>query len=531
MKNILKILLTLIICTAVIIPFSSCSDKTSEISVAVIKQDTVPDNLTEDEKNETGEEIIPESYEPDVESDVTTDTDVTPETDVEVETDIEADADVKAETDVEADANNKTEDDEKYNFRILTRSDRLSEQCAEQQTGDIINDAVYKRNEAVKELFNIDITVTESYSDNTAEAINQILSGNDKYDIIFPDANTAFDYAVKSVAVDFNAVSTIDTSSEWWAKDIIDSCTVNGHLYVLDGDISMSRYTELHCILFNKHIFDELGLNYPYETVLDGAWTFDEFTKLSKLATTDLDGNGNIEPSSDILGFYTYNSNAPIYALYSGGQRVYTGSPDGIPSLSVNSAKTVDIFTKLFAFTQSDSAFMHSGKWDTNSEIFSDGRVMFTDIYSLGEVGRLRNMADEFGILPLPKFYAEDSYITPFNDNSSLMIMPITVYDYEATGEIIEAMCRLSSEYVTPAIFDYILKTKFSRDDESEAMLGIVKNSMVYDIGYLTDSVFGHIGEELAGMKNPDYFTYYAQNEASAVSELDDFIKAYGKVG
>ena len=37
-----------------------------------------------------------------------------------------------------------------YNFRILTRKNQLKGQYVEEETGDIINDAVYRRNETVK---------------------------------------------------------------------------------------------------------------------------------------------------------------------------------------------------------------------------------------------------------------------------------------------------------------------------------------------------------------------------------------------
>lgn len=562
MNKLFHILTTLIACTSVIVSFSSCADDLAAVSTEIVESDSADTVETTDSTPSANSELEIDKSSQDGQN--SSDTDPLMATEADTLKSDKANAEPTEEDGSEpaeqtdSDKNGNSQDSEQtnmehetiynvsdaslfdylspqdmdgYNFRILTRPEYLSDQYSKEQNGDVINDAVYRRNEIIKALFNVDITVTKSYTDTTSEAINQILAGNDKYDIIFPDAKTAFDYAVRGACVDFNTVSSIDKTKEWWAKDIVDSCNVNGHLYVLDGGISVSSLSSARCMLFNKHIFDEIGYEYPYRLVSDGNWTFDEFSKLAKQGVMDLNGDDKITAEADTLGFYTYNNTAPVSALYAGAQRVYTNNPDGIPTLSVNSAKTVDIFTKLFTFTGSEEASMHSGKWDKNSDIFTQGRAMFTDIYTLGNVTGMRNMTDEFGILPWPKFYAEDNHMTPFNKNASLMIMPVTVTDSERSGKLAEALCAVGYKDVMPAFYDITLKTKFAYDSESEAMIDIIKDSLVYDIGYLTNSEFGLVGPDLADMDNPDFYSYYAKGENNAVSELDEFIKAYGNVG
>ena len=50
---------------------------------------------------------------------------------------------------------------------------------------------------------------------------------------------------------------------------------------------------------FNKRIFDELGLDYPYNLVLNDNWTFDAFSKLVKQGTKDLNGDGLIKAEDE----------------------------------------------------------------------------------------------------------------------------------------------------------------------------------------------------------------------------------------
>ena len=425
----------------------------------------------------------------------------------------------------------EVEDMDGYNFRILTRSGMLDSQFVEEETGDIIRDAVYRRNETVKALFNIDITAIESSSSNADDALNTILAGDDQYDVIFPHSRVAFSYAIQNAVVDFKTISTIDLTKEWWSQDIVESGSVKNHLYILDGDISTHRLEYAFCMFFNKRIFDELGLDYPYATAMEGNWTFDEFSKFVKQGSKDLNGDGLLKPEDDQFGYYTWNWYGPINVLYSGGQRIYTNNSKGIPELTLNSQKTVEIFSKYFALTKTDNVRLYvqkTNEGDPAGSLFREGRAMFADM-GLGNAKGLRSMNDEFGILPWPKFTKDDKYATIVNGHASLMVMPITVNDYEKSGKIIEALCAFGSRDVIPAFYDVSLKTKFSRDAESENMIDLVKDAIIYDLGYASGGAFQSVGHTLAGMNNPDFASYYASNESKALSDLQDFIKSYGK--
>ena len=424
------------------------------------------------------------------------------------------------------------EDMNGYEFRILTRpSDSwVEDQYVEEETGDIINDAVYRRNETVKALFNIDISAIRASDDSSAVALNNILAGDDEYDIIFPHARTAFTYALQNSIVNLLEVSTIDLTKEWWAQDLIESCSVNNHLYVLDGDISTKRLYYTYTVFFNKDIFDELGLDYPYRLVQEGKWTFDTFATLVKQGGKDLNGDGLIQEKDDRYGYYSVDWYGPFSVMYAGGQRIYTKNERGIPELSINSAKTVKIFSEFFGLVKTEDVYMRLDQTRVpSSDIFRDGRAMFAD-KCLGEAQALRDMSSEFGILPYPKFDETDKYASLIGGGSSLLIMPVTVEDYDRTGKIVEALCALGSRDVIPAFYDVSLKTKFSRDAESEEMIDIIKDSLTYDLGYLSGGAFESTGYNLAHLSNPDFASYYASNESRALSDLRNFLASYGKV-
>ncbi|MBE6681017.1 MAG: extracellular solute-binding protein [Ruminococcaceae bacterium] len=424
---------------------------------------------------------------------------------------------------------NPQEDMDGYQFRILSRKGMKSDQYAEEETGDIINDAVFKRNETVKGYFNCDIITIESSTNKADDAINSILAGDDQYDILLPHSRSAFQYAIQDALVNFNDVKTIDTSKDWWSKDIIDSCNINGYLYVLDGDISTHRLEYGFAMYFNKRIFDELGLEYPYQMAIDGTWTFDEFSKLVKKGSKDLNGDGLIKPEDDQYGYYSWHAFGPIQVLYTGGQRIYSKSATGVPYLSLNSTKTLNLYSDFFRLCDSDDVLLCAAQNAPSENLFTAGRAMFAD-NGLGQAKTFRNMSDEFGILPWPKYTAEDEYKTVINGHASLLVMPITVPDKQKSGKIIEALCALGNKEVVPAFYDVSLKTKFSRDAESEAMIDIIRDSLIYDLGYVSGGTFQNVGERLASMGNRDFASYYAQNESKAQTDLQNFLASYGKL-
>lgn len=449
----------------------------------------------------------------------------------------------KKKTDINIDADDEyiqhllIEDYEGYNFRILTRKTMISDQYVEEETGDIISDAVFKRNETVKNLLNCNITATEtSTSGGETEALNSILAGDDSYDLIFPHSRSSFQYAIQNTLINYNDVETIHLDKPWWSQDIIDSCNINGYLYVLDGDISTHRLNYAMMLYFNKTLFDELGFEYPYQKVLDGEWTFDEFAKLVKKGSKDLNGDGVMNPEDDQYGFYTSDWQSPISILYTGGQRIYNKDAKGIPQLTLNTSKTVDIFSEYFDLIDSDDVFMRTenagasiGQQYTGTDLFTDGRALFAD-GGLGGAKGKRAMNDDFGILPLPKFTEDDEYATVVNGHASLMLMPITVEDINRTGNITEALCALGSKIVIPEFYEVSLKTKFSRDSESEQMIDIIKDSIIYDLGYVSGGTFQSIGRDLL-YSGGEFSSTYAASESTALVALKDFNKAYGKIG
>lgn len=415
-----------------------------------------------------------------------------------------------------------------YEYRMLVRKGYAEGQAPETDSDDNVKSAVFRRNKEIEAKYGITITATESSSNGyETTALNSILAGDDAYDLILCHTRAAFTYAVQGAAYNINDIRSINLSNPWWSQDIKNNCDINGYVYVLDGDFSTEGINNTMCMFFNKRIFDDLGFDYPYETVKDGDWTFDEFAYYVKKGGADLDGNGVMEPTIDQYGFWTGEWDTPIGILYTGGQKIYQKNEEGLLELSLYSNKTVDIFDEFFSLTDNESSFIAIEGQYSGPDAFKEGRAMLRGS-GLGMASGYRSMDDDFGILPMPKFTEDDEYASIINGHASLGLIPITVSDVERTGAITEALAAYGSKYVIPAFYDVTLKTKSARDDESEEMMDIIRDSVVFDIGYLAGGKFQSIGRDLARSASHDFASFYSMSQSPALKDVAQFNIDYG---
>jgi len=417
-----------------------------------------------------------------------------------------------------------------YTFRILTRNGQIYDQYSEEDSEDIVRSAIYKRNKMVEELYNVEIVGFETSTGNyETEALNGILAGDDAYDLIFPHSRAAFTYALNGAAYNINNIEAINLDKPYWSSDLRNSFEVNGKMYFLDGDITTHRLSHAMCLNFNKRIFDELGFDYPYELVKNGEWTFDEFAYLAKKGGKDLNGDGVMNPADDQYGFFDSDWFGPIQIIYTGGEKIYNKNDEGEIELTLYSNKTIDIFSEYFGLMENKNCFLRiSDVSPYTGNLFQEGRAMMA-YSSLGLAEGYRAMEDDFGILPWPKFDEEDEYAAIVNAYAHIGFIPVTVSDVDRTGTIAEALCAYGSEYVVPAFYEVSLKTKNTRDDESEEMIDIVKDSIVYDIGYVSRGPFESAGHEIAKRGSGEFSSFYSGMEGSAKIHLREINESFGE--
>lgn len=428
-----------------------------------------------------------------------------------------------------------------YTVRVLMRNstypDWIGDMFSEAEDGDVLNDAIYRRNRAVCERFNVEFELIKSSNNNyETDAVSSIVAGDDAYDIIVPHARAAFVYAEQGLCLDWKTQLTyVDLDKPWWDQDAKKSFDINRKLFTMIGDISYQALAQTDCMMFNKKLFDKYNEEYPYQKVLDNKWTFDEFSRIALLCSDDLNGDGVIEPDKDLYGYATYIWVGPMQALTAGGGRIVTADKDGGLALTINSERNVSIYEDYFALLANKNCYLELNRDSKQSvydckKVFSEGRALMMD-GNLNDISYLRDMKDDFGIVPWPKYDTTcEKYYTNVDSGTNLFLVPITNPDPERISVILEALCAEGYRSVIPAYYEVALQKKYTRDDLSVQMLDIIKDGRVFDIGYYyCGGTFGSAGYNLANSTDRSFSSYYAKNEKSVNAELGRKLEKYGK--
>ena len=425
-------------------------------------------------------------------------------------------------------------DYEGYEFRMLIRNaeEWIGDQIAEELTGETVNDAVFKRNSETSDRYNISITHTPSSHHNyETDAKPLILAGEDAYDIVVSHPRVAHVYANEGLVSDWNTLKYVDLTQTYWDQDAVESFQMPGGLYCLTGDISHQSVGASNAMLFNKDYFDENSIAYPYDLVKEGGWTFDVFAEMAETYSRDVDGDGAFT-DKDIYGYATFYWIGPIQAFYSSGARVIEKGSETY-DFSVYNERSVSMFEKYFKLLNSEYAVLDStsdNSFDcTSTTLFREGRSLFTDV-NITLVLTLREMDQNFGILPWPKLEESDEYVANVDAGTNLFTIPITNSDFDRTSLVLETLAILGREYVIPSYYDVALKTRDSRDMESAEMLDIIVANRVFDLGYYNDQLGGAYASHFAEMaknKTADFTSWYDGKLKSAESARDKILKAY----
>lgn len=157
---------------------------------------------------------------------------------------------------------------------------------AEEQTGESVNDAKYNTNQAVQDMLNVVITV-DNQSGQTSSGMgtgyklfdNMIMAGTNDYEFGAIGCYDVCTLAYNGRLLDLNTMPNIDLSKSWWDPKANEQLSIRDMMFFSTGDISILDNDCTYCILFNKQVVTDYGLDDPYELVQNNEWTYDRCTK------------------------------------------------------------------------------------------------------------------------------------------------------------------------------------------------------------------------------------------------------------
>lgn len=359
-----------------------------------------------------------------------------------------------------------------------------------EQTGDILNDAMYNRTQTIAEKYNIEFQDDHVPGDAWVSLdvfTNSVLAGDQAYDLAMLLERRAFVMTNEGYFTDIGSLEHVNLSKPYWFQDVNKTINFTDATYISYGSAQIGMYDMTHVLCFNQNMAADLGLESPYDLVLEGTWTLDKLQEMGQAAMRDANGDGEWG-KEDIYAIVGGQNALAVNFLASARVRTMEMLEDGNVNIALLTNPLIEeIFTKVsdmcweagFWYTKSTSSNTY---WLTDT-YFQDDQALFAD-QTFYSIISLRDMVSDFGIVPFPKYTADqEQYGVMVEAGTRAMVVPTTAKDPKLCGAVLETLHYLSWKDVMPAYYEVTLKQKVSRDSISAQMLDIIMDSICYDLG------------------------------------------------
>ena len=399
---------------------------------------------------------------------------------------------------------------------------------------DVMSSAVYTRNINTENKYGIKIgqIVSSKISDSIK---NGVSSGTLDFDIALEQRSTLASLAKSGYLYDFNDLN-IDFSNPWWDSNCADGYEINGKLFIMANDTSVSNLAGARFFYFNKNLIKNYQLTSPHTYIQDNNWTIDNFLTLVSAVYTD-DGDG-VRTGSDVYGLLmetgATNGNA-IHMLVGCGVKFSSKDADGMLTVDLNQEKIDTIFNKLSTVFEGESCLTYSdasygadysefgSKYTYCRNLFAQDHFLFVQS-SMGTSQQMSDMdGDGYGIAPNPKFSPDqESYYHKMDKLSNIWGIPnSTKLDLQMIANVMDYWAYESSLTVMPAYYEVTIKTRRINDPYDSIMLDLIKSTIFYDVS----EVFGiDVASSLwTGYSNNSFTSTWASKKIVVSKQVADF--------
>ena len=415
----------------------------------------------------------------------------------------------------------------------------------EENSSDPLEDAVYRRDDRLQNELGVEFNnqYQPDYAQITTSVKNDVASGTGGFHIVYQHMiDAARSLAPGGYLYNLTELDYVDFDREWWDQDCKNGFMIGDSMMMVCGDLLPSSMLITATVLFNKNLFEENGWEYPYDDAREGTWTLDDMLLLTKDQTKDLNGDGKIFYTDDFFGVTAWAADADFNLFYGSGATMFSYDEDHLPVFDPNTDRLQEMYEKVYTLLITQNSFhvtwamynTDNSMYNQTINVFRDGRALFFPTY-LSVTTSLRDMVDDYGILPNPKYEeSQENYLGLVNGSASMACVPgsLSEENLEVAGFMLEALCSSSYSMVTDTLYEVVAKSKNARDPESAEMVDIIIRHKVFDFGYSHYShgdwpCFNVVQTALQSGKT-SIVKDITSSEKNTKKELKKILKAYG---
>ena len=402
-------------------------------------------------------------------------------------------------------------------------------------------DAVFRRNTLLEEKFNVTFNQIQT-TDLITSVRTQVMSGSTEFDVIVGRCLYLATFAREGLLLDLLSIDRFDMSKSYWDQNAKEQLKIGDKLFFTNCDFNTQEIAFV--VYFNKQVVKDYNLTSPYEYLENNEWTLDNWAALAKSVSKDMNGDGVMGELDQFGTLYEHHNSRTF--LYGIGVRVTTNDDTGYPELTlmkdgdrVNTAyeKIKSVFAdKNISFDidlslTNDSTHGYPDKWDYARSLFMQDLFLF-HYEGTNILHQFGNMEHEFGIIPFPKYDSNQTkYYSAYPKHCSMVALPscLSGEDLERTATIFEDMNYYSKNMVKKYWYETILTRRYTRDEESQQYLDVIKDGRVYDLGLYFN--FGNITSSVldADCSTNNLSTSYARIKKAVESDIKVIYRDFGK--
>ena len=390
---------------------------------------------------------------------------------------------------------------------ILSRSKQgwtQDEIAVPELNSEPVNDAMFNRNIVVNDRLNVNVVSAPIEDPDEFKPITEIervvKSGAPDYDMVAAACYVTLPSAVKGTFYDLTELEYLDFSRDYWMQSYNELISYGDSQYTATGVIALSTYRFAFVTMFNKALFADKGTPYLYDAVNSGEWTLDYQASLVEDFYQDLNGDGKMN-EEDCFGLvscpglstdpYWSSCDLPLVNKSAEGSYEYVLDIDRL-------SDTVDKVLHLFydcGGTYLYKEVVSNTEQDEIRLMFSDGNAAMATLRLVAaEQPDVRNMEQEYGIVPMPKLNADQKeYGTLMHDQFTVFCVPASAakQKLEMIGAAMEVMASESLRLVKPAYYEIALKRKYMSDPVAWDMLDLTFARVIVDAGVVYGESIG----------------------------------------
>ena len=411
-------------------------------------------------------------------------------------------------------------------FNIATVHDKEMV-IVEQTSGDTLLDSVYERAVNIKEHVGVDLVILDAgdWIQMPNNIITSVLSGDDTYQLGMTHVYQGLtDMVTANALYDYGELESVNLQAPYWATELMEEIRIEDKYLMGHSDFFL---TDVHCIVFNKDLMQEHGMEEPYEMVRNKEWTLDKFIEMSSLVSAD-NGDGTWD-NQDTYGLAGWGWVYLIDFVTSSDMKIVEKDENDNFVIAYNNhtEKMTELVDTIFDLYNADYTYFWKSTEQGNADAmvdFAKGNALFS-FYNTSTLKNFRGEEIRFGILPYPMYDADQENYKTLNW-SGMMVIPSVIEHPDMVSDVVELLGYYTAPVKT-AYYEELLGAKLANAPEDAEMLELLWDTVVSDIGIVAcaaertmDNLTYLIPKICESGKN-NYASYVKGNSRGAQRALD----------